>query len=287
MMTTMLHREKGGKAEREPGAGRVLGLLLRRKGMVLLAALLLMILAGVTGRDAGDKLTSGAYLDPSAESQRAAGLLVEEFPGGPANLVLIAEASTGSVDAPAAAESGRELTRRLVEMPGVGGVTSYWTTPDPSLRTADGSSALIALQLTGGEHAAQEAASRIIDDLEDIEETSSGLQVSASGSAAVGLAVDEQAESDLISAEMVTFQRYDGGPRVRAGGVSAAGDVIEAAPMPPKEPLLVRHRPILLAMRAGLGSILERAKADGIRYLSDNSCRPSACLRPFPPTIRR
>jgi RND superfamily putative drug exporter len=203
-VTTVLHRE-GGKAERELEAGRVLGLLLRRKGVVLLAALLLMILAGLSGRDAGDKLTSGAYLDPSAESQRAAELLAEEFPGGPANLVLIAEASTGSVDAPATAESGRELTRRLVEMPGVGGVTSYWTTPDPSLRTADGSSALIALQLTGGEHAAQETASRIIDDLEDIEETSSGLQVSATGSAAVGLAVDEQAESDLISAEKVTL----------------------------------------------------------------------------------
>ncbi|WP_304119178.1 MMPL family transporter [Mycolicibacterium bacteremicum] len=204
-MTTVLHREQGGKAERELEAGRVLGLLLRRKGVVLLAALLLMILAGLSGRDAGDKLTSGAYLDPSADSQRAAELLAEEFPGGPANLVLIAEASTGSVDAPATAESGRELTRRLVEMPGVGGVTSYWTTLDPSLRTADGSSALIALQLTGGEHVAQETASRIIDDLEDTEEISSGLQVSATGSAAVGLAVDEQAERDLISAEKVTF----------------------------------------------------------------------------------
>ena len=205
MMTTMVHRGKGWKPEQEPEAGRVLRLLLRRKGVVLLTALLLMILAGLAGRDAGDKLTSGAYLDPSAESQRAAGLLAEEFPGGPANLVLIAEASTGSVDAPATAESGRELTRRLVEMPGVGGVTSYWTTPEPSLRTADGRSALIALQLTGGEHVAQKTASRIIDDLEVIEETSSSMRVSATGPAAVGLAVDEQAERDLISAEMVTF----------------------------------------------------------------------------------
>ena len=60
-----------------------------------MGALLLMILAGVAGRDVGDKLTSGAYLDPSAESQRAAALLTEEFPGGPPNLVLIAETPTG------------------------------------------------------------------------------------------------------------------------------------------------------------------------------------------------
>lgn len=79
---------------------------------------------------------------------------------------------------------------------------SYWTTPDPSLRAADDRSALIALQLTGGEHAAQETAGRIIDDLE---EASSGLRVSPTGPAAVGLAVDEQAESDLVSAEMVTL----------------------------------------------------------------------------------
>lgn len=52
-MTTVLHREQGGKAERELEAGRVLGLLLRRKGVMLLAALLLMILAGLSGRDAG------------------------------------------------------------------------------------------------------------------------------------------------------------------------------------------------------------------------------------------
>ncbi|QCC76068.1 MMPL family transporter [Nocardioides daphniae] len=79
---------------------------------------------------------------------------------------------------------------------------SYWTTPDPSLRGADDRSALIALQLTGGEHAAQETAGRIID---DIEGAATGLRVSPTGPAAVGLAVDEQAESDLVSAEMVTL----------------------------------------------------------------------------------
>ena len=113
----------------------------------------------------------GAYLDPSAESQRAAALLTEQFPGAPPNLVLIAETRTGTVDSAAAAESGRELTRQLAETPGVGGVQSYWTTPDPSLRADDGRSALIALQLPGGEHAAQETAARVVD---DIEESSSG-----------------------------------------------------------------------------------------------------------------
>jgi len=180
----------------------MLRLLLRRRGLILVAALVLMVLAGVAGSDAGDKLTSGAYLDPSAESQRAAALLTQEFPGGPPNLVLIAKTPMGTVDSRTAEESGRELTRRLAEMPGVGGVHSYWATPDPSLRAADGRSALVALQLTGGEHAAQENAARIIDNLE---EDSGTLRVSATGPAAVGLAVDEQAESDLVSAEMVTL----------------------------------------------------------------------------------
>ena len=60
----MLHRGQGGQAEPERDAGRVLGILLRRKALVLLAALALMILAGAVGRDAGDKLVSGATWTP-------------------------------------------------------------------------------------------------------------------------------------------------------------------------------------------------------------------------------
>ncbi|KAB2811041.1 MMPL family transporter [Pimelobacter simplex] len=201
-MATTVHHARSGTRGPENEAGPLLRLLLRRRGLVLVVALLLMILAGVAGRGAGDKLTSGAYLDPSAESQRAAEALTQDFPGGPANLVLIADAVTGTVDSPQAVERGRELTAQLSETPGVGGLQSYWETPDPSLRADDRRSALIAVQLTGGEHAAQETAARIID---DIEQDSGALEVGATGPAAVGLAVDEQAESDLISAEMVTL----------------------------------------------------------------------------------
>ncbi len=179
-----------------------LRLLLRRRGLVLVVALLLLVLAGVVGKDAGDKLTSGAYLDPAAESQRAAELLTREFPGGPANLVLLAEASTGTVDSNSTQAAGHDLTRRLAQMPGVAGVQSYWATPDPSLRAADRRSALITLQLVGGEDAAQQTAATILDDLEG---APGALRVAATGPAAVGLSVDEQAESDLVSAEKVTL----------------------------------------------------------------------------------
>ncbi len=189
-----------GRPPDEPGAW--LRLLLRRRGLVLLAVLMLLILAGISGRDAGDKLVSGAYLDPSADSQRAAELLTREFPGGPPNLVLIADATSGAIDSPAAEQAGRDLSEQLSQTPGVAAVQSYWTARDPSLRSPDGRTALIALQLAGGEHAAQETASRIIDDLE---QDTTSLRMSATGPAAVGLAVDEQAESDLLSAEMVTF----------------------------------------------------------------------------------
>ena len=195
-------RSGSGTREHDAEPGGFVGLLLRRRGWVLLTALLLMVLAGLAGRDAGDKLVSGAYLDPSAESQQAAEVLTRHFPGGPPNLVLIVETSSGTVESPDATQSGRALSEQLSEMPGVAGMQSYWTTPDPSLRAADGRSALIALQLTGGEHAAQETAGTIIANLE---EASSDLHVSPTGPAAVGLAVDEQAESDLVSAEMVTL----------------------------------------------------------------------------------
>lgn len=104
-----------------------------------------MVLAGVVGSDLGENLISGAYLDPAAESQRAAALLAQEFPGGPPSLVLIAETPTGTVDSRMAEESGRELTPRLSEMPGVGGVHSYWASSNPWLHAANGRTALVAL----------------------------------------------------------------------------------------------------------------------------------------------
>lgn len=52
---------RSGTREPETEPGPFLGLLLRRPLLVLLAALVLMVLAGVVGRDAGDKLVSGAY----------------------------------------------------------------------------------------------------------------------------------------------------------------------------------------------------------------------------------
>ncbi len=122
MVTEIVHRETPGQAEPEVEAGPALRSLLLRRGWVLLSALLLMVLAEEAGHDA-DKLTSGAYLDPAAESHLAAEVLAEKFPGGPANLVLIAEASADTGDSAAAAASGRELTRRLAKMPAWVGCT--------------------------------------------------------------------------------------------------------------------------------------------------------------------
>ncbi len=199
-MTARAKQSGGSDPEVTPGA--LLRLLLRRRGSVLLGAFLLLLLAGVVGRDAGDKLVSGAYLDPAAESQRAAQILTQEFPGGPPNLILIAETQNGTIDSDEAERSGRDLVERLAETPGVAGVGSYWTTAQPALRADDGRSALITLQLSGDEHQAQQTAARVVDDLEEGWGT---LRLKATGSAAVGLAVNDQAEKDLVSAEVVAL----------------------------------------------------------------------------------
>lgn len=49
MATTAVHNERCRKREPETQAGPLLRLLLRRRGLVLVAALLLMVLAGVAG----------------------------------------------------------------------------------------------------------------------------------------------------------------------------------------------------------------------------------------------
>lgn len=82
----MQERDPKRDLERATDANPFLRLLLRRRGLVLVAALLLMALAGVVGRDAGDKLASGAYLDPSAESQTYVGAVDAGVSGRAAEL---------------------------------------------------------------------------------------------------------------------------------------------------------------------------------------------------------
>ncbi|MEU6495899.1 MMPL family transporter [Streptomyces sp. NPDC046984] len=132
-----------------------------RPRLSLLVALLLTALAVVAGSGVADRLGSGGWQDPAAQSTYATDALEREFPASQPNLLLLVDSGHRSADDPAVAAEARRLTARLASERGVTGVGSYWQSGAPALRAEDGREALIAAHITGDEKAASDTLDRI------------------------------------------------------------------------------------------------------------------------------
>ncbi|GGX42871.1 MMPL family transporter [Streptomyces noursei] len=175
-------------------------LLVRRRVLVLVAALLAVAATVPIGGGVADRLSGGGFTDPAAESSKAAKFLSDRFGSGAPNLVLLARTS-GSVDDPRAATAGRDLSRRLAQEPGVLSVASYWTTPHElasPLRARDGRSALVLLRLGGDEDRVRDIARELVPRFTGRQGV---LTLSATGTAQVYVEVQNQSDQDLFRAE--------------------------------------------------------------------------------------
>lgn len=74
-----------------------------RPRLTLLVALVLTALAVLAGGGVADRMGSGGWEDPAAESTYATEALERRFPGSQPNLLLLVDAGPAGVDAPAAA----------------------------------------------------------------------------------------------------------------------------------------------------------------------------------------
>src|SRR5436309_1461330 len=113
-----------------------------RSRLVLVVTGFGIVLAALAGVHVTSKLKSSGFVSPHAPSQLATNRLDSEF-GGTPNLVLLVQAKTGTVDQPAAATAGRSVAARVAASPGVTQVTSYWATGSATLRSRDGTDALV------------------------------------------------------------------------------------------------------------------------------------------------
>jgi len=77
-------------------------LVVRRRKLVLALTGVFLILAAVVGGGIFERLKSGGFLDPNAESAEAEELLDDQFAAGQPDLVLLVEVDGGDVDAPEA-----------------------------------------------------------------------------------------------------------------------------------------------------------------------------------------
>ncbi|MFJ6566073.1 MMPL family transporter [Streptomyces sp. NPDC091292] len=173
-----------------------------RPRLSLLVALLLTALAVMAGSGVADRLGSGGWEAPDAESTYATKALAREFPASQPNLLLLLDSGEASVDDPAVAAEAKRLTERLAAEPGVTGVGSYWQTGSPALRAEDGREALIAARLTGDDKTAAETLDRIAPSLRG---TRGPVDVSVGGPVAVRHQIQTTIQEDLVRAEMIAL----------------------------------------------------------------------------------
>jgi RND superfamily putative drug exporter len=177
-------------------------LVVRRRPVVVVAALL-FVLAGALGADVADKLSTGGFENPSADSTRAGDLLDDRFGAGEPNVVLLVQADVGTVDDPDVVAAGMAVTEELASQPNTAAVVSYWSLGNaPPLRGDDGSSALVLGRVEGSDDEVHELVETIA---EDFEGDRGPVTVGVGGRDATFAEVGRTIEDDLKLAEMIAF----------------------------------------------------------------------------------
>jgi RND superfamily putative drug exporter len=173
-----------------------------RPRLTLLAALVLTVLAVLAGSGVADRLGSGGWEDPDAQSTYATQALEREFPDSQPNLLLLVDAGRASVDDPAVAAEAARLAERLAGGQGVVGIGSYWQTKAPALRAEDGHEALIAARITGDEKTAGETLDRIAPSYRGAH---GPVEVKLGGMVAVRHEMQTIIQEDLTRAEIIAL----------------------------------------------------------------------------------
>ncbi|MFJ8444763.1 MMPL family transporter [[Kitasatospora] papulosa] len=173
-----------------------------RPRLALLAALVITALAVLAGSGVADRMGSGGWEAPDAESTWTTRVLEREFPASQPNLLLLVDSGGASVDDPAVTAEAVRLTDRLSAEPGITGVGSYWRTKSPALRSSDGHEAIVAARIGGDEKGAGE----ILDRIAPVYRGAHGpVEVSVGGPVAVRHEMQSIIQEDLLRAELIAL----------------------------------------------------------------------------------
>ncbi|MEV8086399.1 MMPL family transporter [Streptomyces nigra] len=192
-------------ADSSPRVGGWTRFVTARPRLSLFVALVITALAVLAGSGVADRLGSGGWEDPDAESTYATRALERAFPASQPNLLLLVDAGEASVDNPGVAAEAEKLTAHLAREKGVVGVGSYWradAAAAPALRAEDGHEALIAARITGDETRMGETLDRIAPELRGAH---GPVQVSVGGPVAVRHEMQTTIQEDLIRAEVIAL----------------------------------------------------------------------------------
>nr|WP_155764370.1 MMPL family transporter [Mycobacterium colombiense] len=180
-----------------------LGALAQRRPRIIVgAALLFGLLAGVFGAPVSTHLPAGGYDDPHSESARAQGLLANDFHAGgmPIIFEITDPAGVDSPDVRARAQTVLDVLHHSSYAQQIG---SYWSASPAiaaSLISADHRTGLIVAQIAGTDSDAPPRAHEIAD---SVVGTHGTVTVRAAGQAIAYYDVNRQSRIDLIVTEAI------------------------------------------------------------------------------------
>jgi RND superfamily putative drug exporter len=188
-----------------PEGGRIGGwtrAVTARPRLTLLLALLFTALAVLAGSGVADRMGSGGWEAPDAQSSYATTALEREFPASQPNLILFLDSGETGVDDPAVAAEARRLAERLATEKSVHGVSSYWATGSPALRAEEGREAMITARIQGDEKEAAVVLDRIAPEYRG---KHGPVEVSLGGPVAVRHELQQTIQEDLLRAELIAL----------------------------------------------------------------------------------
>ncbi|MGB8651056.1 MAG: MMPL family transporter [Mycobacteriales bacterium] len=179
---------------------RLAPVLVARRRLVLVLALVFLALAGGVAGGVAKELSAGGFDDPKAQSEQAARQLDSRFHTGSSNFVLLVKTPAGVDRADAA---GRALTAKLARERGLADVVSYWTAGKPAtLASRDHTQALVLGRLTGSQDQRVKRARALAPQYDG---TFQGLSVRTGGEFAVYAEVGDTIEHDIVRAESIAI----------------------------------------------------------------------------------
>jgi RND superfamily putative drug exporter len=177
--------------------------IIRRRRLVLFAALAFFLVAGAVGGRVASHLSTGGFNDPAAQSSKVDNLLRDRFHSGSPNVVLAVTARRGTVDSPQVAREGQALTARLAREQSVLQASSYWSLGGaPPLKSKDGRQALVLARLAGSDDQVSKEVKPIAAHYQF---ATPAIAVRAGGQAQVFHQVGDQVRKDLERAELYSF----------------------------------------------------------------------------------
>ncbi len=150
-------------------------------------------------------LRAGGFEDPSAESWRVRGIIVDELKIGTGDVVAIYTVPSGTVDDIEVLTAILPAVERVKQDQSVVTVRSMWDTGADVFVSKDRRRTFVAVSLLGDDQAMFETYARLRPLLEQPTTTMPGLQVAFGGIAPTNQAVYRTIESDLRHAELLAF----------------------------------------------------------------------------------